>query len=96
MYLALRKAPEQASGLHLHLTAHATLILVGVAALYFVAYLISLRIHPFRKCHWCGGSGKVSGAIFTWSTRRCGKCIDGLVPRLGTLLFAGGGVRQAQ
>ena len=27
MYLALRKAPEQASGLHLHLTAHATLIL---------------------------------------------------------------------
>ena len=96
MYLAVREAPGQAAGLHLHLAAHATVILVGAAVLYFVAYLISLWIHPFRKCRRCEGSGKVRDAIFTWGWSRCGRCSDGLVPRLGTLLFAGGCTRQTR
>jgi hypothetical protein len=80
----------------LHLSAHAIGILTVAAALCIGAYLVSLWLHPMRKCHWCGGAGKVSGAVFTWGVRRCGKCTDGLVPRLGTLLFAGGAPRQAR
>jgi hypothetical protein len=94
VYLALRKAPAQAAGLHL--SSHAIGILAVAAVLYVGAYLVSLWLHPMRKCHWCGGTGKVSGAVFTWGVRRCGKCTDGLVPRLGALLFAGGAPRRAR
>jgi hypothetical protein len=90
MYLALRKMPGQVAGPHL--TLHGILILVGVAVLFLIAYRISLRIHPNRRCRPCGGTGKVSGVIFTWACSYCRKCGgDGMVPRLGTLMVGGTG-----
>lgn len=97
MYLALRKAPGQFAGPHLHLTLHDILILAGVAVLCLAGYRISLWIHPNRRCRPCGGTGKARGVIFTWARSYCRKCDgDGMVPRLGTLLIGGAGRGQAR
>ncbi len=47
------------------------IVLVGAG------YLISLRLHPFRRCPACNGTGRRRGAMFTYSHRRCRRCGGG-------------------
>jgi hypothetical protein len=58
----------------------AALIAAAVAA---VAYLVSLRLHPWRPCRSCRGSGKTRDRIWKPSTGTCPKCRSGRRPRLG-------------
>jgi hypothetical protein len=60
--------------------------LVLAALLLFVAYLVSIRIHPrIRHTGWgsCGGSGEKRGAIFTWTFHKCPGCNGGRLVRWG-------------
>jgi hypothetical protein len=47
---------------------------VLAAVVYAVAYVTSLRLHPYRNCRACRGSGKHRGAIFERAFRACRKC----------------------
>jgi DnaJ-class molecular chaperone len=40
----------------------------------YVCYVISLRVHPFRGCPACSGTGRHRGSFFTYSHRRCRRC----------------------
>jgi DnaJ-class molecular chaperone len=54
-------------------------------------YLVSLRIHPLRKCPTCKMTGRHFGSVYTQSYRRCGKCGGtGRRDRLGVQIFYGG------
>jgi DnaJ-class molecular chaperone len=69
------------------LSMAALLIIVIIA----VGYLVSLRIHPLRKCPRCNMSGRHYGAIFTGTYRRCRRCDGkGQLDRIGTQVFYGG------
>ena len=51
------------------------------------AYLISLVIHPYRRCWWCDGSGRHLGLVFRYSRRPCRHCGGlGTAVRLGRIL----------
>jgi hypothetical protein len=94
MYLALRKAPGQAAAPHLHLSPHAIGVLVVVgfvaAVVLYVAYRISLLLHPFTTCRRCAGTGSVGGALFPWARGVCLPCGGkGLAPRIGTRVSGG-------
>ena len=44
-------------------------------------YLVSLRIHPLRKCPTCKMTGRHFGSVYKGSYRRCSRCdgsADGL------------------
>lgn len=61
------------------------LAVTGLAVACFLAYRVSLWLHPFTLCRRCGGSG-ISAGFFPWSRTFCRKCHGrGLVPRLGTM-----------
>jgi DnaJ-class molecular chaperone len=63
------------------------LLLVIIGA----GYLVSLRIHPLRKCPTCKMTGRHFGSVYTQSYRRCGKCAGtGRRDRLGVQIFYGG------
>jgi hypothetical protein len=47
---------------------------VLVCAIAAAAYLASLRLHPWRSCRGCSGSGRARGSVFTYSHRQCGSC----------------------
>jgi DnaJ-class molecular chaperone len=49
-----------------------TIVIVGIVV--FVAYLVSLRLHPYRKCRWCAGSGRHFGSLFKYAQRPCRHC----------------------
>lgn len=54
-------------------------------------YLISLRIHPLRKCPVCKMTGRHFGGVYKGSFRRCRKCEgSGRLDRWGTQTFFGG------
>ena len=54
-------------------------------------YLISLRIHPLRKCPVCKMTGRHFGSVFKSNYRRCRKCGgSGRLDRWGTQVFFGG------
>jgi len=60
----------------------------GFAVACWLAYRVSLWLHPFTLCRRCGGSGITAGFL-PWSRTFCRRCDGrGLVPRLGTI--AGG------
>lgn len=60
-------------------------------AVLFGGYLVSLRVHPLRKCPVCKMTGRHFGAVFTNTYRRCRHCGGtGRRDRLGTQLFFGG------
>ncbi len=44
------------------------------AAIAVIGYVISLRWHPYRNCHSCGGQGRKRGAIYTYTQRTCAAC----------------------
>ncbi len=57
----------------------------------FGGYLVSLRIHPLRKCQVCKMTGRHFGSAFMNSYRRCRRCGGtGCVERLGARDFFGG------
>lgn len=47
-------------------------ILVGLG--YWAGYRISIRLHPFKACRRCRGSGRHRGAFFTHAFRACDRC----------------------
>ena len=52
----------------------------------FVAYFVSVRLHPrVRHTGWrsCNGSGEKRGSIFTWSFHKCPGCNGGRLVRWG-------------
>jgi formamidopyrimidine-DNA glycosylase len=61
------------------------LTLLGLAVLSAAGYAASVRIHPFRRCRWCAGTGKHFGSIYVRAHRPCRHC--GGVGR--TLRFGG-------
>jgi hypothetical protein len=40
-------------------------MLVFIVVIIVVGYLVSLRIHPLRKCPRCNMSGRHFGSVFT-------------------------------
>ena len=48
------------------------LILLIIAA--GLVYVFSAWLHPYVKCETCNGTGKHSGALFTYATRPCHRC----------------------
>ena len=92
--VTVKPAPEfslalahAAAGPHAH-GAHVSgvllvLVLIVLAPAGWLAYRVSLWLHPFTMCRRCGGTGVTAGFL-PWSRafcRRCGGC--GLVPRFG-------------
>jgi hypothetical protein len=64
---------------------------ISLIILFGAGYLISLRLHPFRRCPACSGTGRHRGGIFTYSHRRCRRCGGGgRQERLGASLGLGG------
>lgn len=62
--------------------------LIVILAVVFAVYLISLRLHPWRRCRPCGGTGRHVGAVFTYSSRLCHFCGgNGRRARLGVYVF---------
>jgi hypothetical protein len=56
----------------------------------FVAYFVSVRLHPrVRHTGWrsCNGSGEKRGSIFTWSFHKCPGCNGGRLVRWGAGQF---------
>jgi hypothetical protein len=63
-------------------------VLVAIVA---GGYLVSLRIHPLRKCPTCKMTGRHFGDVYTGTFRRCRRCDgSGRRDRLGVQLFFGG------
>jgi len=58
-------------------------VLIAAAAGGAVAYLVSLRLHPWRPCRACRGSGKTRDRIWKPASGTCPKCRGGRRPRLG-------------
>ena len=60
------------------------LILVSLAVA--AGYLVSLRVHPYRKCRHCGGNGRhesKSGVLYG----NCWWCRDKRLIRAGVRVF---------
>jgi hypothetical protein len=65
--------------------------LVIIASLFGAAYLASLRLHPFRRCPACKGTGRHNGGFYSYSHRRCNRCGGGSRQlRLGVRMGLGG------
>jgi hypothetical protein len=39
-----------------------------------VGYVVSLVLHPHRRCRNCKGTGREPGGMFTWGDRACTRC----------------------
>jgi DnaJ-class molecular chaperone len=64
---------------------------IVLIVLFAVLYLISLRVHPFRGCPACGGTGRHRGSLFNSSYRQCRRCGgSGRQNRQGVQLGLGG------
>ncbi len=67
----------------------AAFIVIAVVA--GAGYLISLRIHPLKRCPVCKMTGRHFGAIYSYGYRRCRACGGtGRKDRLGAKIFFGG------
>lgn len=42
-----------------------------------IAYVLSLLLHPHRRCRNCNGTGREPGSMFTWGDRPCSRCGGG-------------------
>ena len=63
-------------------------VLVAIVA---GGYLVSLRIHPLRKCPTCKMTGRHFGDVYKGTFRRCRRCDgSGRRDRLRVQLFFGG------
>ena len=55
-------------------SARGLLLLIVGSLIFGAAYRTSLRLHPYRNCRSCNGSGKHRGALFVRSFRACDAC----------------------
>jgi DnaJ-class molecular chaperone len=54
-------------------------------------YLVSLRVHPLRRCPVCKMQGRHFGSVYSYAYRRCRACGGtGRKDRLGAKIFFGG------
>ena len=68
------------------MTALIVIVLIAGAG-----YLISVRIHPLKRCPMCKSTGRHFGGVYTYAHRRCRACGGtGRKDRLGTKVFFGG------
>jgi DnaJ-class molecular chaperone len=62
--------------------------LIAILVLLAGGYLVSLRLHPYRKCRSCKGTGRNWGSIYKYSLRACSSCGgNGRRARLGVSTF---------
>lgn len=60
-----------------------------------VAYLVSLRLHPWRPCRACSGTGRTKDRIWTRAHGTCPACGGrGRHPRIGVRLTSPGRYKQ--
>ena len=65
--------------------------LIIIALILGAGYLVSLRIHPLRRCPVCKSTGRHFGSVYTYAHRRCRACGGyGRKDRLGARVFFGG------
>lgn len=65
--------------------------LMILAIIVAAGYLVSLRIHPLKRCRTCKMTGRHFGAVYPYAYRRCRTCGGtGRQDRLGTKIFFGG------
>jgi len=65
--------------------------LVIIALIAGAGYLVSLRIHPLKRCPVCKMTGRHFGSVYTYGYRRCRACGGtGRKDRLGAKIFLGG------
>jgi len=68
------------------MTALIVIVLVAGAG-----YLISVRIHPLKRCPMCKSTGRHFGGVYAYAHRRCRACGGtGRKDRLGAKVFFGG------
>ena len=68
------------------MTALIVIVLIAGAG-----YLISVRIHPLKRCPVCKSTGRHIGAVYGYAHRRCRACGgSGRKDRLGAKVFFGG------
>lgn len=54
---------------------HSVIIGAVLAAIaYVVLWRVSIHLTPFRRCPTCSGTGRQSGALFSWAHRQCPAC----------------------
>ena len=67
-----------------HASGGGSVVLLLIAVAVVGGYLISLRLHPLRRCGSCSGSGRRFGTVYTYAQRRCRTCAGtGRRERLG-------------
>jgi DnaJ-class molecular chaperone len=65
--------------------------LIVIALIGGLGYLVSLRIHPLRRCPVCKMTGRHYGSVYSYGYRRCRACGGtGRKDRLGAKIFFGG------
>ena len=51
-------------------------------------YVVSVWVHPLRRCRACGGDGKFYGSLLSRTYRECRRCRGrGGYPRWGTAVL---------
>ncbi len=66
----------------------ALIVIVLIAG---TGYLISVRLHPLKRCPMCKSTGRHFGSVYTYAHRRCRACGGtGRKDRLGAKVFFGG------
>jgi hypothetical protein len=55
-------------------THEAILGVVFTAIAFVVLWAVSIHLTPFRRCRTCKGTGRQTGAVFTWAHRVCPTC----------------------
>jgi DnaJ-class molecular chaperone len=66
----------------------ALIVIVLIAG---TGYLISVRIHPLKRCPACKSTGRHFGSVYSYAHRRCRACGGtGRKDRLGAKVFFGG------
>lgn len=69
--------------------------LVIAAVILGVGYWFSVRLNPRIRHQGCGGTGRSSGWIYTWTSHRCAGCGGrGQVVRWGATRWGTSGIRD--
>jgi DnaJ-class molecular chaperone len=63
-------------------------LLIVIVVIVILGYLVSLRLHPWRRCRACQGTGRHFGTVWKSSHRMCTSCGgNGRRARLGINTF---------
>ena len=65
--------------------------LIVIALIAGAGYVVSVRIHPLKRCPMCKSTGRRLGSVYPYAHRRCRACGGtGRKDRLGAKVFFGG------